>query len=664
MCGISMQAKAACRALDPGSTATALRRRGGCGLERRCLWVAIYSLSVSNVSRGGGSSTLATLSYITARRVRDERLGLTFYGFGRRERVESTGVMLPEGAPQAWRDPVVLFNAIEAFEKPANARCGKKIIVALAREWDTDQAEEVLREFIGKHVTSLGYGCAYAIHTDKQGNNPHAHILVANRVITKHGEFGAKQKMVYVLDDEGNRVPIIDKKTGVQKVDGRNRKQWKRRAVERNPLDEKTTLEGLRVGWEQVANQYLEAGHRIDHRSLEAQGVDRVPTVHEGYAAREMVKRGQRSDRAQVNAGIRQANQQLGVLAGELGGVQEKLADLIGAIASRIRELAVRAFKAVIDRVRLDERVKSQDEYARGLHREGVSLWVEQGDYTYQASGPGGGSLEMRGAELGSEYTKDTLERVFAYRKNPPPTYPPTPTPAASTIDSQEHDKASGRVGRDDLFGQIHARAVQASIEQAHPGISQEEAALRAQAQRYSERTLAELRQRAHRIEAGELGKSQGEYETTLNTVNSLIGQVEDTARQAQQASIFKRGTLTRQAQELAEHNTATLHEIAPWTSHVTIPPTGGPQCRKSLQQATYAHYRTTKALPELAEINQQISQQETYKTAHDQVRQADQYARIRSIINAAKPVGTGTPSGRIQPNPRPHRTQRRGRSL
>ena len=33
--------------------------------------------------------------------------------------------------------------------------------------------------------------------------------------------------IIYVLDENGERVPLIDKKTGQQKVDNRNRKQWK-----------------------------------------------------------------------------------------------------------------------------------------------------------------------------------------------------------------------------------------------------------------------------------------------------------------------------------------------------------------------------------------------------------------------------------------------------
>lgn len=39
--------------------------------------VAIYSMHVSNVSRSAGSSSVASLSYITSRRMRDERTGET-----------------------------------------------------------------------------------------------------------------------------------------------------------------------------------------------------------------------------------------------------------------------------------------------------------------------------------------------------------------------------------------------------------------------------------------------------------------------------------------------------------------------------------------------------------------------------------------------------------
>ena len=47
------------------------------------------------------------------------------------------------------------------------------------------------------------------------------------RPLTENGEWGEKQKKIYDLDENGEKIPVIDKKTGQQKVDKRNRKQWK-----------------------------------------------------------------------------------------------------------------------------------------------------------------------------------------------------------------------------------------------------------------------------------------------------------------------------------------------------------------------------------------------------------------------------------------------------
>jgi len=45
--------------------------------------------------------------------------------------------------------------------------------------------------------------------------------------LTENWEWGAKTKKVYELDENGERVPLIDKKTGQKKVDKQNRQQSK-----------------------------------------------------------------------------------------------------------------------------------------------------------------------------------------------------------------------------------------------------------------------------------------------------------------------------------------------------------------------------------------------------------------------------------------------------
>lgn len=295
--------------------------------------VAIYSMHVSNVSRSAGSSSVASLSYITSRRMRDERTGETFHGYGRRERVLHVATLLPEGAPREWNDPERLFNAVKAAERRLDARPAKKIMVALPRELTGVQRIEAVESFIRRQLTACGYAATYAIHEDKAGNNPHAHIIVDNRRISPTtGRWAAKSRSEFALDEHGQRIPVIDPETGLQKVGARNRKVWKRVTVSNNPLDSKETLELLRAEWARTCNRLLPEGVRIDHRSLEAQGTDRIPTVHEGYASREITARGGRSVLRAVNDRITAANRLL-------DSIRERLRDL----GRRLSQLVIRS---------------------------------------------------------------------------------------------------------------------------------------------------------------------------------------------------------------------------------------------------------------------------------------------------------------------------------
>lgn len=269
--------------------------------------MAIFHMSISNVSRAKGSSSCASLAYIAASKVYEERTHQT-YSYGRKERVMKVATLLPDGAPRAYADAAQLFNAIEKYEQASNARTAKKIVVALPRELSLDESDEILTDFIRDNLCANGYCATYAIHRDKDGNNPHAHILVANRQINKKGEWSSKRKMEYALDEKGERIPLIDKKTGKQKIDKRNRKQWKRISAEQNPLDKKQFLEQLREAWAVECNKHLSQEDRIDHRSNAARGIDDIPTIHEGYAARAMEARGDVSERMEINRQIRLKN--------------------------------------------------------------------------------------------------------------------------------------------------------------------------------------------------------------------------------------------------------------------------------------------------------------------------------------------------------------------
>ena len=316
--------------------------------------MSIYHMSMSNVSRAHGSSSCATLSYISGQAVREDRTGQT-YQYGRAERVVCTGTMIPDFAPAAFSDPAQLFNSIERFEQAENARTAKKICVALPREFDLQTSRQVIEDYIQRNFVAKGYCATYAIHYDKDGNNPHAHILIPNRQIARDGSWNAKRKMTYALDEKGNRVPLIDPKTGQQKVDSRGRKAWKRINAVANPLDDRQTLKQLRASWAEVCNERLQPADHIDARSYADQGKEQIPTVHEGYAARAMAERGEVSERVELNKQIREANAELMRIA---AARQTCYANLI-VLQQEQAEAARAAARAAEERQRQEEAARA-----------------------------------------------------------------------------------------------------------------------------------------------------------------------------------------------------------------------------------------------------------------------------------------------------------------
>ncbi len=73
----------------------------------------------------------------------------------------------------------------------------------------------------------------------------------------------------------------------------------------------KQLLYEWRESWAHHANRQLEdagSSARIDHRSLEAQGIDRLPTMHQGREVRAMEARGIRTERGDLNREIQLCN--------------------------------------------------------------------------------------------------------------------------------------------------------------------------------------------------------------------------------------------------------------------------------------------------------------------------------------------------------------------
>jgi len=273
--------------------------------------MAIYHCSISNVSRAKGSTSCATLAYISGESICDDRTGIT-YTYSRSERVLETGTILPTSAPAEYANAEALFNAVEKHETADNARTAKKIQVALPRELELAEQKEIIEAYIRQNLAKEGYCATYAIHDGGKKGNIHAHILVTNRPLNSKGEWSVKSRKDYARDENGNKIPVIDETTGKQKVRIRagkgEEKIWKRVSIEQNLLDGKDFLLSLRKAWAEEVNRYLEPEQQIDHRSNAERGIEDTPTIHEGYAARAIEEQGGVAERCEINRQIRREN--------------------------------------------------------------------------------------------------------------------------------------------------------------------------------------------------------------------------------------------------------------------------------------------------------------------------------------------------------------------
>ncbi|MCL2672302.1 MAG: MobA/MobL family protein [Clostridiales bacterium] len=254
--------------------------------------MAIYHLHVKTISRSSGRSVIAAAAYRTgekhtaleaaAYRSGDElsayRKGIK-HDYRRKKGILHKEIILPELAPYEYKDRSVLWNTVELSEKRKDARTAREVEMALPVEFDLQEQIELLREYIKRNFVDKGMCADFAIHNKGDGN-PHSHILLTTREVTSEG-FGNKNR------------------------------DWDK--VER--------LVEWREDWARVCNdKFREKGlaERIDHRTLEAQGIDREPTIHEG----------RNPERARINEEIKRRNRERAkspeAIARHMHGLKEK----------------------------------------------------------------------------------------------------------------------------------------------------------------------------------------------------------------------------------------------------------------------------------------------------------------------------------------------------
>ncbi len=300
--------------------------------------MAIYHCSVKIIGRSKGKSVIAAAAYRAREKLYDRETGL-IHDFTRKGGVVHQEILLPNHAPEEYLDRQTLWESVTKVEKKSNAQFAREIEVALPVEFSRELQLAVIKEYVRINFVSEGMCADIAIH-DKSNGNPHAHILLTTRPIKADGSWGAKEKKEYARDEDGNRIPLIDKKTGKQKLGKQNEKLWKRITVQANDWNDRGNVKKWRKSWADICNCYLSVEQQIDHHSYERQGLPLEPTIHEGFRARQMEQRGEVSDRCEYNRIVKQLNhvtkqwfQTMKVLHQI---IMQKARDLIGRIYQRV----------------------------------------------------------------------------------------------------------------------------------------------------------------------------------------------------------------------------------------------------------------------------------------------------------------------------------------
>ena len=214
--------------------------------------MAIFHCNIQIIGRSSGKTATAAAAYRSGTKIVDDEFGKT-HDYTRKGGVAFSEILLCANAPSKYSDRQILWNEVQKIEKQKNAQLCREVEVALPIEFSRNEQIEVVREYIKKNFTDKGMIADWSLH-DKLDGNPHAHILLTMRPLKPNGEWGAKRKDSYVLDEKGNRIPVIDPKTGKQKIGARGKKMWERISVSLTDWNDQTKAEEWRKSWADICN--------------------------------------------------------------------------------------------------------------------------------------------------------------------------------------------------------------------------------------------------------------------------------------------------------------------------------------------------------------------------------------------------------------------------
>ena len=294
--------------------------------------MAVKNLStrVAIIGRGarcrGGSSAVDKSAYISRTTMYSEYDGTYYYPKYSEDLVHNE-VMLPVNAPAEYLDPSVLWNSVEMKEsKSAKAQLARSYKIELPNEWSYELATEVVRDYAKRNFVDEGMCVQFAIHDSENPithqRNLHCHMMMTMRPILEDGSWGDKQKKIYALDADGNK---IRKKNGQYKCTTQDVTGW----------NNKENAKRWRKNWADTINAVNEKNglseNFWEHRSFEAQGLDILPQIHLGEKASALERAGIQTERGNINRRIMEQNKAILTAKMLVAKAEEQLQKLVNS---------------------------------------------------------------------------------------------------------------------------------------------------------------------------------------------------------------------------------------------------------------------------------------------------------------------------------------------
>lgn len=231
-----------------------------------------------------------------------------------------------------------LWNGVEAAEKRKDAQLAREVEISLPRELDAEGRRALVDSYVREQFVSQGMIADVSLHRGHSADGqeqPHAHVMLTMRRLdptsptgfaaTKERDWNERPEIAELVNEARKRFNDTGLDADLEALEAaealRNVNVW-------------------RKAWADAANQALEdagSAERIDHRTLEKQGIFRMAEPYLGVA-RHMVEKAYAHIKARVTSwvAVKKRASFYNELASYQGRDPAKMADFL----SRLNDLA------------------------------------------------------------------------------------------------------------------------------------------------------------------------------------------------------------------------------------------------------------------------------------------------------------------------------------